>query len=298
MPCDVLVTGATGFVGRHVLARAREARLDARAIVGDLRRESVADTAIASARPAAVIHLASAARRTSPWDAMSADLWMARTILEAIARHAPEAVLLVVGSAAQYGTTDVNPVSEDAPTCALSGYGAVKNVVEHAVLADPLRQGIRVIFTRSFNHLGPGQGEDAPAGQWARQIVAAERLGGDTIHTGDLRPVRDFLDVRDVADAYLALIRSPAQGVVNVCSGVGIAVARVAEQLIALSRVPVRLERDAALVRSVDPPSVVGDPTRLHRLTGWTPRISLERSAADLLAACRAERDAEAQAVR
>ena len=82
-----------------------------------------------------------------------------------------------------------------------------------------LNGGVRVIWARAFNHVGPGQGPDAPVAQWARQVAEAELAGGGTLRTGALDVVRDFLDVRDVADAYLALVRSPAEGAVNVCSG-------------------------------------------------------------------------------
>ena len=160
------------------------------------------------------------------------------------------------------------------------------------MLAPALRQGVRVIFTRSFNHIGPGQRADAPAAQWALQIVDAEAAGGGTVRTGELDAVRDFLDVRDVADAYVALVRSRAAGVVNVCSGEPVRVGRVAELLATYSTVRVTLQRDSALVPGLDPPYVVGDPRHLHALTGWKPKFALERSAADLLAACRHERGA------
>jgi GDP-4-dehydro-6-deoxy-D-mannose reductase len=215
---------------------------------------------------------------------------MAGALLGAIATHVPGTPVLVTGSAAQYGIGARRPLVETDPTVPLSAYGAQKSVLERAVLAAPLRRDVRVIFTRSFNHIGPGQGADAPAGHWARQIADAEAAGGGTVRTGDLSAVRDFLDVRDVADAYLALVRSAAAGVVNVCSGVPVAVERIIELLLADSEVPITVERDPALVRGVDPPYVVGDTTRLRALTGWTPSIPLKDSASDLLSACRRQR--------
>jgi GDP-4-dehydro-6-deoxy-D-mannose reductase len=156
-------------------------------------------------------------------------------------------------------------------------------------MADGLRDGVRVIFTRSFNHVGPGQGTDAPVPQWARAIVAAEAAGGGTLHVGDVDVVRDFLDVRDVADAYLALVRSDASGIVNVCTGVATPLHAVVGMLTAASSAPIGVERDPALMRGVDPPYVVGDPARLRALTGWSPAIALEQSIADLLAELRRE---------
>jgi GDP-4-dehydro-6-deoxy-D-mannose reductase len=214
---------------------------------------------------------------------------MAGAVLGAVARNTPEAPVLMTGSAAQYGVGARRPLVEEDPTLPLSAYGALKCALERAVLARPLQHDVRVIFTRSFNHIGPGQDIDAPAGQWAKQVSEAQAADGGTIRTGDLNAVRDFLDVRDVADAYLALIRSRASGVVNVCSGVPASLSRVAEIFVRHSSVPVTIERDAALVRDVDPPYIVGNPERLHEFTGWSPQISLERSVTDLLASCRHE---------
>jgi GDP-4-dehydro-6-deoxy-D-mannose reductase len=280
---DLLVTGARGFVGRNVLARALDAGLDARAAEGDLRDAAGVDEQLAATRPAAIVHLAATRRGGDPWRALGDDLAMAAAILGAVGRHVPGAAVLVAGSAAQYGMGAPRPLTEDVPTVPLTHYGAVKCVLERAVTAAPLQGSARVVFVRSFNHIGPGQGTDAPAAQWARQASEAEVAGGGTIRTGNLDVVRDFLDVRDVADAYLALARSQAQGVVNVCSGIGVSLRDVLALIARAASVDVHIEQDPALARSVDPPHVVGDPTRLRELTGWTPQIGLEQSVTDLM---------------
>ena len=95
--------------------------------------------------------------------------------------------------------------------------------------------------------------------------------------------------MRDIADAYLALVRSRAEGVVNVCSGVPVTMRRVAEMVVERSTVSLSLEHDPALSRNADPPYIVGDPTRLRDLTGWSPRVALDQSIADLLDVCRRE---------
>jgi GDP-4-dehydro-6-deoxy-D-mannose reductase len=291
--CDVLVTGARGFVGGHVLYRARAAGLDAVAADGDLRDATHVDAVVAAAHPRAVVHLAATRRGGPPWPALLDDLAMAGAVAAAVARHAPDAPLLIAGSAAQYGVGLPRAVTEQDSTVPMSTYGAVKSIVEQAVLTPPLGGGLRIIAARSFNHVGPGQGPEAPAAQWAREIVAAEAKGGGTIRTGELGVVRDFLDVRDVADAYLALVHSPAEGIVNVCSGVPTPLRRVLDALVEAAAVPITVERDPALIREHDPPHVVGDPGRLRALTGWSPRIALEQSLADQLAELRA---AQAQA--
>jgi GDP-4-dehydro-6-deoxy-D-mannose reductase len=286
---DLLVTGSRGFVGRHLLARAADRGIAAAGASGDLRDPAAAVAAVVAAAPRAVVHLAGtphAARRAEPWAALLDDLRMAGNVVQAVARHAPDAVVLVAGSAAQYGFGLDRRLREDDATAPLSAYGAAKDLVERAVLGPGTALGVRTIAVRAFNHCGPGQGLDAPAAQWARQLAQARRAGGGTLRTGALGAQRDFLDVRDVADAYLALaLDAPAAaGVVNVCSGEPVALDRVVALLVEAAGVAVTVERDPALVRADDPPFVVGDPGRLQALTGWRPRIPLPQSLADQLA--------------
>jgi len=284
MPVDVLLTGATGFVGRHVVARAAARGLETACVEGDLRDPEVARNAVATARPKAVIHLASALRRSDqPWFALGDDLLMTGNTITAVRNFVPGSVMLIPGSAAQYGDGAPRRLREDDPTMARTPYGEAKCVLERACISSPLVGQVRTIFTRSFNHVGPGQGVDAPIAAWARQLAEAEAGGGGVVKSGRLDVLRDFLDVRDVADAYLDLVLSDSDGIVNVCSGNAALLADIAELLLRLVAVPVSLERDPALHRAIDPPVVVGDPTRLERLTRFRPRIPLERSLADVL---------------
>jgi GDP-4-dehydro-6-deoxy-D-mannose reductase len=284
--CDLLLTGASGFVGRHVIASAVDRGLSVHAPAGDLLVEGAVERAVAEHPPAAVIHLASTrGRAADPWGWLADDLATSGALVTAVARHAPDSPVLAAGSAAQYGMGRQRRLREDDRLDPVSPYGAAKAVLEHALLSDPLRAGVRVIWARAFNHLGPGQGHGAPLPQWAAQVAAAEAAGGGTVRVGRLDVVRDFLDVRDVAEAYLALVRAPAaQGAVNVCSGVGTPMQELLDALLAEAAVPVAVESDPALRRPSDPPAVVGDPGRLHELTGWRPRRALRDSVRAVLA--------------
>jgi GDP-4-dehydro-6-deoxy-D-mannose reductase len=281
----VLVTGATGFVGGHVLSRAAARGLEPVAARGDLRDPETALTIVSETRPRAVIHLASARplQDDDVWQALAGDLLMAGNVLAAVRASSPTTPVLVAGSAAQYGFAGRDPVRETTPAAPLGAYGAAKTVLETACVSTALRGGVRVIWARSFNHVGPGQGLDAPVPSWARQLAEIEAAGSGVLRTGRLDVVRDFLDVRDVADAYLALVASSAEGVFNVCSGIGVRLRDVVEMLVGLSGASISVEQDPALERRVDPPHVVGDPSRIRELTSWTPRISLKRSLKDVL---------------
>lgn len=287
----LLVTGADGFVGTHLCDRALERGLEVVSVgrSGEMRRVDVRDghavgRLVADLRPAAVIHLASPpAHQVGTWDGLAEALQGAGNVIAAVDRATPGTPVLVPGSAAQYGMGGPGRLTEESPTVPVSLYGAVKCICEAAALSDPLRGKARVIWTRSFNHVGPGQSRAAPVASWAAQAAAAERAGGGTIRTGSLDHVRDFLDVRDVADAYLDLVASDAAGVVNVCSGKGVALAEIVEMFVSLSRVEVRIERDPALLRTPDPPRIVGEPARLEALTGFKPKYDLARSLRDVL---------------
>jgi len=291
-----VITGASGFVGGHVLARARERGLHAVAAGGDLRDAEAAREAIATHRPAAIVHLASGRRRTpDAWALLDEELRMLSNLLRAAAELAPSAPVLIPGSASQYGMASRDPLPESAPTVPVNDYGAVKCVLERAALLAPLARGVRVIWARSFNLVGPGQGLDAPVPSWSRQIVEAEGRGGGSLRTGDLAVVRDFCDVRDVADAYLALLDSDAEGPFNVGSGRPVALREVVETLVAGARVPIAVEADDSLRRPHDPPFVVADITLLRQLTGWEPTISLRQSLVDVLESWR-EHDSRGEA--
>lgn len=286
----ILLTGATGFVGGHVMRRGRDRGLPVVASSGDLRDPQVARDVVERTRPASVVHLAARPRAAglAVWDLLADEVRMAGNLLRALDELAPGARVLIPGSAGQYGLAAATPVGEDAPTVPVSAYGAVKCALEAACLNPALRGRSSVIWARSFNFLGPGQGLDAPVPAWARQIAEGESAGPVRLRTGDLSVVRDFLDVRDVADAFLALLESDVEGVVNVGSGRAVTLQDVVDLLAANAAARVEVESDAALRRPLDPPLVVADVHRLHEVTAWRPRFDLQQSVADVLGEWRA----------
>ena len=285
----ILLTGATGFVGRHVEQRARLKGLTVLPFEGDLREPGTTLAAVRAAAPDAVVHLASRKPSASSdrWALLADEVAMAGNLFRALQEAAPAAALLIAGSAAQYGAGARAPLSESAPLLPVSAYGAVKTVLERACREEALRGGTRVIWARSFNCLGPGQQPNTPAADWARQVASAEAAGGGVVRTGSLDVVRDFLDVRDVADAYLALIASDFDGVVNVGSGRATRLEELAQLFARRAQAPVTLELDPALERSGDPPQVVANVDLVHSVTAWRPSWTLEQSVDDMLGAAR-----------
>jgi GDP-4-dehydro-6-deoxy-D-mannose reductase len=119
----------------------------------------------------------------------------------------------------------------------------------------------------------------------ARQIAMIEAgVAEPVIKTGNLEARRDVTDVRDVARAYIALLERGAPSTAyNVASGTVRAMRSVLDALVARARVKLRIETDAALMRPIDKPMVLGDATRLREATGWRPEVPFEQTLDDLL---------------
>jgi GDP-4-dehydro-6-deoxy-D-mannose reductase len=288
-----VVTGSSGFVGRELTAHLEAAGdevvgLD-RAGGADITDATAIRDLIASLRPQAIYHLAAVSHVGGSWSAAAQVFRVnAEGTLNvlAAARDAGVERVLVVGSADEYGAVSEAdlPLGEEAPLRPLSPYGASKVAAEYLGLQSFLGDGLGVIRVRAFNHTGPGQAEHFLIPALARRIAAAEREGRKEVAVGSLEPVRDFLDVADVAAAYRLLVERGSPGeVYNVCSGVGRSVGDVADLLLAMARHAIELVPDPALVRPVEVPRLVGDNTRLRTATGWRPTIPFEDTLAAIL---------------
>ncbi|MBN1259811.1 MAG: GDP-mannose 4,6-dehydratase, partial [Anaerolineae bacterium] len=145
--------------------------------------------------------------------------------------------------------------------------------------------GIPVIRTRPFNHIGPGQSPRFVLPAFASQVARIEAGQQDPVlHVGNLSPARDFTDVRDVVRAYhLALLNGEPGKAYNICSGTGRTIQAIVDQLLALARVPIRVEIDSDRYRPADVPIVYGSAEKLHRATGWQPNIAFEQTVQDVL---------------
>jgi GDP-4-dehydro-6-deoxy-D-mannose reductase len=135
---------------------------------------------------------------------------------------------------------------------------------------------------------GGGRDDRFAVGSWTRQIARLEAEGGGTLLVGDLSAERDILDVRDVCRAYrLLLDPTVLAGTYNIALGKTVKMADVVDLLVGLAHVPLRVERDESRVRRADIPRLSGDPSKLRAATGWEPRVPLEQTLADTLAAAR-----------
>ena len=146
--------------------------------------------------------------------------------------------------------------------------------------------GLEVVRARAFNHTGPGQSPTFVCPALARQIADIEAgRQPPLLRVGNLDPVRDLSDVRDVAAGYVALLeRGMSSHAYNLCSGVGRSIREVVDVFRSLARRPIDVAQDPALVRRVEVPILIGSAERAQADTGWRPAIPFEQTAADLLA--------------
>jgi GDP-4-dehydro-6-deoxy-D-mannose reductase len=284
----IFVTGAQGFVGRHLLALfgagafPLEADItDAKAVAGEL----------AAGTPRAVVHLAALSSVGSSWED-AGETWRVNAVgtvnvLEAARAQVPEYRVLVASTGEVYGRARRVPTPEDEPLEPLSPYAASKAAAELAC-DQARRTGLDAVVARAFQHEGPGRDERFAVGSWAAQIARAEEAGGGTVRVGDLSAKRDIIDVRDVCRAYeLLLDPSVPVGTYNVAGGRAVEMREVLELLVGLAEAPIEVEPDPARSRPSDLPLVCGDASRLREATGWEPMIPLEQTLADTLDAAR-----------
>jgi GDP-4-dehydro-6-deoxy-D-mannose reductase len=308
----VLVTGADGFVGRYVLsalgAAGHEAIACHRAGVAVPAWSSDAALAGTEWRPLelgqqasvtealegtydAVLHLAAlssgGAARRDPGHAWEVNAAGTARVVEAIAQgrvaRSPGPLVIVVSTGEVYGSDGRVPAVESDPLRPVSPYAASKLGAEEAARETARRTGLRVIVARPFAHTGPRQLADFVVPAFVRRLRAARAAGERTVSTGNLDPVRDFLDVRDVARAYVVLLGSGVDGeTYNIASGVGTSLRDLFFRLAALVGVEVEPVRDPALVRTADIPYLVGNAAKLTNATGWSPHIPLDQTLRDL----------------
>ena len=247
----------------------------------DVTRQDEVAAVVDDARADVVLHLAAVSHvpdaLRNPGRAYEVNAVGTVRLLAELRRHRSagtgDPVVLVIGSAEQYGRHELNemPLHEDAEQRPLTLYAASKVAQEVAALQAFRSDGVRVVCTRSFNHSGVGH--DARfllPSLVARALRLRDEGGALPIGNGDT--VRDFLHVRDVVDAYLALMERGAAGeAYNVCSGEGISVRELAKSVLRRAGVTADVTTDPAFSRPVDVPVLVGSNAKLRRATGWAP---------------------------
>lgn len=313
----ILITGAAGFVGTHLLERlaAEPAPLvgwfrpgaepavphpAATWVCVEMLDRDAVTRALHGLDPSAVYHLAGAAHAGQSWrhtrETYEGNVLATYHLFDALRRLGQRPRVLVSGSATIYAPQS-QPIADDAPLGPQSPYATSKLAQELLARRAWTDDGIPAVVARSFNHIGPGQHPSFVASGIARQIALIE-LGRQppVLTLGNLEPRRDLMDVRDTVRGYVAMIDRGTPGqTYNVCSGRAIAIGDLVQRLTRQCRVPVTIVQDQSLFRPNDAPLLVGDHARLTADTGWSPEIAIDRTLGDLLEYWRAQVQLTAQ---
>ncbi len=286
-----LVTGADGFVGRHLLEHLRSQGDDA---IGVDRESDVTDAASVRAvlervRPDAIYHLAALTAVGASWlnpvEYTRVNVLGTKNVLDVALAVVPAARVVLVSSADVYGVVRPEdlPLVETFRVAPANPYSSSKVEAEH-VAHDAVRRGQRVIIARPFNHVGPGQSTDFVVPAIVSRLLRALDDGVDEIVVGDLSTRRDFSDVRDVVRAYRLLVDSGVGGeVYNIASGTDVGLSDIAQRLVTAIAPHVRLVTDESLLRPVEVPVSRGSYDKLRKATKWRPTISLDASLRDVI---------------
>jgi GDP-4-dehydro-6-deoxy-D-mannose reductase len=295
-PRRILITGWSGFVGRHLLplldASFPGVKIFTNSI--DVANRDAVIQAVRDAEPDACIHLAAIssvpAAKRDPESTWRVNLHGTLNIAQAVLEHAPGCQLLFASSAEIYGGSfrEGHPLNESALLAPMNSYAATKAAADLA-LGSMASEGLRVVRLRLFNHTGPGQSEAFVLPAFARQIARIE-AGHQLpcIHVGALDSWRDFLDVRDVCRAYIACLRLAPElmpgALVNIASGIPRKIGDIFDELMDLAGVHPEIVIDGARLRSSEIVSATGDAAGARQLLGWTPKILWAQTLADILA--------------
>ncbi len=291
----MLITGAAGFVGRHLVRALRLAWPDVPVLTPalDVCDGPAVSAAIAAASPAHCVHLAAIASVGQAAQdharAWRVNLEGTLNVARAILTHAPHCQMIFASSADAYGASfrRGTPLDEDAALAPMNVYGATKAAADLALGALAC-EGLRAVRLRPFNHIGPGQSPDFVLASFSRQIARAEAgLQAPVVQVGRLDTWRDFLDVRDVCTAYVAcLARHDALApgtILNLASGTARRIGEVLEEMIAASARALEVRQAAPRVRPTDILRAAGNAGRAAALLGWTPDVAWQDTLACVL---------------
>lgn len=291
----LLVTGLGGFVGQHVQAALAQEQSPPWALWPvpgyDLLDVDSLDRLFERGCPDAVIHLAGQTfvpeAFKDPRRTLEVNLLGTLNLLQALKRKGFAGTFLYVSSGDVYGKVDEVslPVRESLLPQPRNPYAVSKLSAELLCQQWSYAEPWRIIVVRPFNHIGPGQNDSFVIANMARQIVRVRKgLQAPQLEVGDVDVSRDFLDVRDVVQAYFLLLQRGKSGeVYNLCSGEERRIRTLIEDMARLAGVDIELRQDATRLRLSEQRRVVGNADKLHNETGWKPHITITESLRSVL---------------
>lgn len=308
----ILVTGATGFVGQYMLEKLREEKADyfgtsfsglsedfknlfpeagKRIFKCDLKDKMKVKDLIKEIKPTAIIHLAALATPTDSWsileEMLTNNMLGQLNILEAVRTIDPKIKVITISSGQVYGAVrpEEIPLTENSLVRPNNPYASSKAFQEILSTQYFCNYDIPTVIMRPLNHIGPRQEGNFAIPSFVKQIVEIEKgLKEPIMKVGNLEAKRDFLDVRDVCEAYyLAILKGVPGEAYNLGSGVAHRMSDILDFLIKKSQVKIKIERDKNLMRPSDMPILCADYSKFNKATGWKPKYKIEDTLKDIL---------------
>lgn len=303
----ILVTGAGGFVGRHLLETlipkghkvtaigvhnsAFLYDMDVAVHVVDITDYDVLLETMQMVSPDVVIHLAAISNVPISWSnpalAAEVNILGSVNVLNALHATSPEGKFIFIGSSDEYGLSAKTgvPLTEDMPCQPQNPYSISKHCAEQMVLQLGRKYGMNVICTRSFNHFGPGQAKGFVVSDFASQVAAIEQGKQEpVISVGDLSAARDFTFVSDIVNAYVIMAETDMlSGIYNICSGKPKKIQEILDDMLSLAKVKIETVVDEAKFRPAEVPFFVGCADKLTQATGWQPVADYKQGLLEVL---------------
>lgn len=298
-----LITGGQGFVGNYLIKYLLDnyTRIEIYSIshtnsskiikgvnyeIIDLLNTSDIERFILRIKPDFIFHLAAMSSVSQSWQnpamSFSNNINIFINVLEAVRKSGIYCKILSIGSSEVYGIINSNeiPINENHATNPISPYAVAR--VSQELISKVYIEGfkLKIILTRSFNHIGPGQDIRFAIPNFLKESINRVKLKSIApIETGDLNIIRDFVDVRDVVVAYDLLIKSGQIGeIYNICSSYGISLKSITDKIKQLTGIKNEFITKSELIRPIDNPIIIGDYSKLKKTVGWKPTISIDES--------------------
>jgi GDP-4-dehydro-6-deoxy-D-mannose reductase len=310
----LLVTGFAGFVSKHFLDLLDKEEPGA-IVLGidknnpdfnyssyknisvsfeniDLLNRQIINNTLDAFQPGYILHLASVSSVAQSWhtplDSFVNNTNIFLNLVEQIRVRDSKCRILSVGSSEEFGEVIEKelPLTEEHPLKPVSAYAVAR--VSQEMLSKIYADGfsLNIVMTRSFNHIGPGQKDVFVISSFARQLVqlARNNASENTISTGNLSVIRDFVDVRDVVRAYYLLLKNGRRGeVYNICSGKGILLKDIVLKMSELLGIKITTSVNPQLIRPNENKKVIGSYQKIKKELGWQPEIEIEESLKDII---------------
>ena len=291
----IIITGINGFVGKNFLNVLKKLSPDSQvygvdrkfgktddftSIKCDLTEKESVKSMLTEVLPDYIFHFAGTAFDKEWNNLLNGNVNSTLSLLESVVELGLNPRIVSIGSASEYGNispADI-PVDESIALNPASPYGASMCCRTNIALAF-MNMGCDISIGRVFNITGHGVSEKSPVGSFAKQIVIVENGELDVIHTGNLDPVRDFVDIMDIAGAFYDLaLKGKTRGIYNICSGNPHSIKEILDILSNLSTHQIKISMDPALIRQKDISIIYGNNHKIKNDIGWSPSVSLEES--------------------